>query len=295
MLLVIAAVSVISFAVIYLATYMDSVVDTEAHRAKVFRARQLAESGTAVGYSSKVKPWDPVLSKKWSETESFKTTISPEGGRLAINTILLSGDQKILQRLFKLWEFSQADAQTAIDSMLDWIDSNNDKLGNGAEQAQYAALGFPTHPSNRVFATTSEIQLVNSFPELLKKKPDLLDSFTVWSGGKLDINSASAELISAVCDVSIEKARTFVTTRNGADKLPFTEDDLLYTNLNQEEIHIALGLSAEQYTAKLPLLTINDTTTRIRSVGTVGNISKAMTVIVRRNENRSTEVLWLER
>lgn len=297
LILVMCAVALLAFTVISLAQYMESIVAHETSAVKLFRARQLAESGVYVAYPFSVSNGDPILIQQWSPHESFQTTITGEGGRLPINQILQSGNQAILERLFTQWGCSTMEIQTAIDCLLDWIDSDSNKRPSGAEQPEYAALGYPTHPTNQPFHTVSEMGLVIGMDKVLQHKPDALDYFTVWSQGKVDLNYASSDVIQAVCNIQPSQADAFIRVRNGPDALPLTKDDLLFTNFNQSagEIAGSLGISRAQLLSKSAVLTVGDTTMRITSVATVEDIKKSMTVIVTKTRAATNEVIWIER
>src|ERR1700744_5071108 len=53
-------------------------VETVTSREMVFRARQLAEAGLAVGVHPLVKPNDPLLRRRVSANESYEVTITTE-------------------------------------------------------------------------------------------------------------------------------------------------------------------------------------------------------------------------
>jgi len=291
------AVAILAFTVISLAQYMEAVVTRETYRTKIFRARQLAESGVYMAYPYTVAAGDPLLTQSWSAHESFTTTIVGEGGRLPINQILQSGNDAILQRLFTQWGCAPDDTSTAIDCLHDWIDADSDRRANGAEQPEYAAIGFPTHPANVPFRTVSEMKLVIGMDKILLQKPDALDYFTVWSQGKLDLNYASADLIQAVCNIQENQAETFVNVRNGPDGIPQTDDDRLFTNFTRQasEIASSLGITRAQLLAKSAVITVGDPTMRITSVATVEDVSKSMTVIVSKTQASTHEIIWIER
>ena len=112
----------------------------------------------------------------------------------------------------------------------------------------------------------------------------------MWSNGRLDVNEADAELISAAAEVPIEDAQEMIDFVLGPDRQRDTEDDQPFTNI--DEALVLLGVSEFQQQTVSPRLTVSDTTTRIVSEGRAGTVKRRITLILR---NRTGQPAILDR
>jgi type II secretory pathway component PulK len=288
-MLVLWATAMLGIAVMGLAQFLEVAMMEEVQRSREFRARQLAESGLAIGLNPLVKPGDPVLNQRFSEDETVEVEIRSEGGRLNINTFAREEQIPVLRALFSKWGLDVDQTSALVDALLDWVDDNDLKRSRGAERRDYAARGQPALPRNRNFTLPEEMRLVMGAEVLDKVKPDWLNYFTVWGEGKLDLNEAPADLIEVVCGVSPSQANAFVQARSGPDKLPGTSDDVRYSDLNAVRIALALGsLQFEQIEERI---TVNDPVARVVSTGKIRNYSLRMTVVARREQGQAPQIL----
>jgi len=76
-----------------------------------------------------------------------------------------------------------------------------------------------------------------------ERNPGLGDVFTIWGGeeGKININTASFEVIGTIPKVRKEVVAAFVNFRNGEDGEPDTRDDQFVTDLNQLSARMEMG------------------------------------------------------
>ena len=139
--------------------------------------------------------------------------------------------------------------------------------------------GRPNHPFNRPFYDLEEMSLVKDMELLERVNPNWKNWFTIWSGGKLDLNEAKAELIAAAAEVSIDDARNLVDHVLGPDLERDTEDDQRFQNLT--EALSLLGVSELQQQVVMHRLTVKDTTIRIISEGRAGTAKRRITLILR--------------
>lgn len=276
-----------------LATLRVITFDLELVSAKVHgsRARQVAEMGIAIGCNPVVKRTDPILQQMNDETgEGFEVKINSEGGRFNINAILLQNDKELLKSMFINWGLELEDAQEITDALIDWIDPGDDEQLNGAEKKYYEAEGRINQPFNRPFYDIAEVSLVRGMELVEAVRPDWRDWFTIWSGGPLDLNEASAELIAAAAEISVEQADIIPETVRGTDNLRDTEDDVPFYDLVVPLGLLGIDSAAAGKIAKR--FTVNDTTTRIESIGYAEGAKRKISIIVR---NRTGTPALLER
>jgi hypothetical protein len=267
--------------------------DMEIATAKVHgsRALQFAEMGIAVGSNPVVKRSDPIL-HLFDEAAGggFDVKIISEGARFNINAIILRGDKDLLRDMFIDWGLELDIAQAITDALTDWIDADDEEQLNGAEVEWYEEQGRLNQPFNRPFYHLDEVRLVRGMEMVEAVRPDWRNWFTIWSGGALDLNEASADLIAAAADVQVEMAQIIPETVRGPDGVRDTEDDAPFSDVNTALDLLGLNTSLSPLLAQR--FTVNDATTRIESTGTADNAKRRITAIVR---NRSGNPALLER
>lgn len=267
--------------------------DTEIATAKIHgsRARQVAEMGIAVGSNPSVKRSDPLLRRMNGESgEGYEVRVVSEGGRFNINSILMQGDKDLLHSMFSDWGLELEEAQEIADALGDWVDADDNVALNGAEKKEYEAADRVNQPFNRPFYDLSEMRLVRGMDLVEAVRPDWRDWFTIWSGGPLDLNDASAELIAAAAETSAEQAAIIPETVCGADGARDTEDDVPFQNPAAALDLLGVDVNGRPDIAKR--FTVNDPTTRIESIGHADGAKRKITVIVR---NRTGKPALLER
>lgn len=267
--------------------------DLELATAKVHgsRARQVAEMGIAVGSNPVVKRSDPLLRKMGGDSgEGFEVRVVSEGGRFNINAILLSDDKALLSSIFSNWGLDIDQAQEVVDALGDWVDADDNVSLNGAEKKDYEKAGRINQPFNRPFYDLSEVRLVRGMDLVEAVRPDWRDWFTIWSGGGLDLNEASPELIAAAAECPAEQADIITETVRGIDGMRDTLDDVPFQNPAAALDLLGIDVNGRPDLAKR--FTVNDSTTRIESIGQAEGAKRKITVIVR---NRAGKPALLER
>lgn len=276
-----------------LATLRVISFDMDLASAKVHgsRARQVAEMGIAVGSNPVVKRSDPILRYDNGEMgESFEVKVISEGGRFNINSIILQDDKALLKSMFVDWGLELDAAQEVADALADWIDADDDEQFNGAEVKYYESEGRINQPFNRPFYDINEVSLVRGMDLVEAVRPDWRDWFTIWSSGGLDLNEAPAELIAAAAEIPVEQAEIIPETVRGIDGLRDTTDDVPFQNA--AAALDLLGIDAQTRPDIVRRFTVNDSTTRIESIGTAEGAKRKITAIVR---NRTGKPALLER
>jgi len=260
-------------------------VDIATARIHGSRARQVAEMGIAIGCNPVVKRTDPLLKMSDEETgESFEVRVVSEGGRFNINSILFQEDKNLLREIFISWGLELEEAQAVADALGDWIDPDDEIALNGAEVETYENLGRINQPFNRPFYDLSEMRLVLGMDLVEAVRPDWRDWFTIWSAGALDLNEASAELIAAAAEVTVEQAELIPETVRGSDGMRDTEDDAPFQSA--EAALDLIGLSGDARPDLFRRFTVNDATTRIESLGIAEGAKRKITLIVRNRTGR---------
>jgi general secretion pathway protein K len=273
--------AILSLAVFAAVKVVYNDADVAASQINGFDALQAAERGIAVAVNPAIEKMDPLLD--WSDEEldiSYRARITSEAARFNINVILMRKDKQLLVDIFTDWGLELEDAQMIVDNLTDWIDPGDLTELNGAEVEWYESQGRPNHPFNRPFYNLDEMRLVKDMELLEQAQPRWRKWFTIWSEGKLDVNEAKAELISAAAEVSIDDAQNLVDHVLGPDLERDTEDDQPLNNI--QEALVILGVSDFQAPVVTPRLTAgSDKTTRIVSDGRAGTVKRRITLILK--------------
>jgi len=287
-LCLIAILGIASIAAVRVVAFDADIATSQIHG---FRAKQLAEMGIAVASNPAVKRTDPLLKQFSGESgEGFEARIISEGEKFNINAILLRGDEQFLKSLFSDWGLTLDESQMMVDGLMDWVDQNDEVGLNGAESKWYLDQGRLNQPFNRPFYSLDEMRLVRGMDYVEAMRPDWRNWFTIWSSGALDLNEASAELIAAAAEITPEDANVIPETVRGPDGIRDTDDDAPFQST--EQALALLGVDASLRPEISARMTVNDTTTRLESIGSVAGAKRKITVIVR---NRTGRPAVLER
>jgi general secretion pathway protein K len=149
------------------------------------------------------------------------------------------------------------------DSILDWIDSDDLPRPAGAKSDYYQGLNPPYYAKNAPIDDLSELLLVkgildhpeiywggaatNHEPAAFQHKlglgtapgqiPDypfgLTNIFTPFSSGKININTADANVLQMIPGVDAAMADAIIKQRAGPDGVDGTEDDIPFQNVGQ--------------------------------------------------------------
>ena len=152
LLLVLWAIAVLSFSVLWVADLVGIELESGSADAKRLAARQIALSGVALGMHPRVTREDvALLNQDLSGGDKLRVRIRGEGARFNINRLLAEQDRITLKNLFLLWGLNNDEADVLFDRMTDWVDEDAGRQLNGAERAEYEAIGIVDAPANRPF------------------------------------------------------------------------------------------------------------------------------------------------
>ena len=261
--------------------------DMQLAAAKVHgsRAFQLAEMGIATGANPAVERNDPLLHRlDEANNEEVHVSITSEGARFNINSLVLAEDKTLLRTIFIQWGLDLDAAQALSDAFNDWVDADDEVALNGAEIEDYEKLGRLNQPFNRPFYDIEEMALVLGMDQIEFLRPDWRKWFTVWSAGTLDLNEADAELIAVAAEVTPEQASIIPETVRGTDDTRDTEDDAPFQDVGTALSLLGIGGKSGQMIAQR--FTVEDTTTRITSTARSADSTRRITAIVRNRTGR---------
>jgi general secretion pathway protein K len=153
--------------------------------------------------------------------DSYSFSIVDESGKININN-LTDANGVILNNLIVNLGLPGETANTIVDSILDWKDSDDLHRIHGAEDQYYESLPVPYKAKNDKFDTLEELLLVKGVtPEILfgnESRPGLINFLTVYSkSAAININAAAKEVITALPNMTSTMADRIVEFRESAE------------------------------------------------------------------------------
>ena len=286
--------------------FLKNDVDEYGARSKEFRARQLAQSGLAYGSVPVVQNADRgLLEQQMKDGGSFRVVISSESTKLNINTLLQTGRDDILEKLFANWGVDPKPAKLAVEGLRRYLSgpvspeqAQQQQMEQLAQMSQAQQSGQPGQPQQVLqlgnqFQAVEEMSLVPEFKPIMEKQPDWANAFTIWGDGKIDVNLADADMIALIAGVSPAQASQFVKYRWGPDGIPNTLDDRVYHSM--DEVRAGLGMSPEQFQLVQGLLSLNSVVDRIESTGIIAGYQRTIVVVANRTATPLHYLSWEER
>ncbi|MFY9397168.1 MAG: type II secretion system minor pseudopilin GspK [Desulfomonilia bacterium] len=211
------------------------------------QARYLADAGIEAArvmlkdddpaYDSQDEEWGSfseyaLAAASYLEGPSFSGTLTDECGKIDLNAMTIPGERLYreaqLKNLFELLEIDipEAELDELVRSIKDWLDTDDEPEFGGAESDYYLSLDPPYVCKNGPFDTPEEILLVKGMkPEYYYGTEDyqgIRDYVTVGTGGKININTASAVVLMSMSQTymsedvveSIEDGRPFTSQQD---------------------------------------------------------------------------------
>lgn len=156
--------------------------------------------------------------------EKIKFGLVDEERKININ----KADLAVLERLFKfVLDFDEIDAQELAASIVDWRDGDSElsiPLGS-AEDSDYRNTRYPYEAKDAAFETLEEVKLVKGMDSAAFEK--VKDYITIYGSGKVNINTASKEVLLAL-GLSESIVNRIISFRSGEDLIAGTADDNVF-------------------------------------------------------------------
>ncbi|MBI5102544.1 MAG: general secretion pathway protein GspK [Nitrospirae bacterium] len=150
----------------------------------------------------------------------YSVSLTDEGGKVDINRT----PEVILKNLFINSGIKQEDADIIVDSIQDWRDGDDLHRLNGAESDYYMSLTRPYKARNADFETMEELLLVKGVTASIlyggEGRKGIIDLLTVHSKtGKINLNAAPKDVLTAIPGMSPELADAVIANRNAQPPL----------------------------------------------------------------------------
>lgn len=166
----------------------------------------------------------------------YSFRIFDESGKININS-LSEGNRIIMNNLLVNYGLSVDEADSIIDSILDWKDADELHRLNGAESDYYMSLPDSYRSKNSNFSTAEELLMVKGItPEILfgdgKNSAGIIHLITVHSkANKINLKTAPKVVLMAIPGFTDELADSIITLRDsGPDEIATYLSSLLGTS-----------------------------------------------------------------
>lgn len=185
----------------------------------LFRLLERPASGNpAAGTGSSLTQVSQIVDGSWSEGNLgegvYRVRLVDEGGKINLNRV----DDVALRSILTNLGVEEPRRSILVDSILDWRDEDDLHRPNGAESDYYLSLSPSYTAKNGNFDAVEELLWVRGVtPQLFygsEERVGLRDIFTVESlHDRINLRTASAEVLHAVVGIPLEKSRAFVEER----------------------------------------------------------------------------------
>ena len=125
--------------------------------------------------------------------DAFIVRVQDSRGLVSLNT----GNRAVLWRLLVLRGITAGEADRLVDTLEDYLDTDNLVRLNGAEAPTYDALDLPP-PANDWLVSTAELGRIVAWRELIRKRPELRRQFSASLDVFLNPNTGTRELLEAL-------------------------------------------------------------------------------------------------
>jgi type II secretory pathway component PulK len=288
LIIVLWALLLLSAATISWMLWVQKGIMAHAIENRSIEARAMAHSGMTLALSPQVTRLTPLPPEELVPGVGYEVRIRGEGGKLNLNW-LMRGEEPLKIAMFKQWlqrrglDLKQTD--TLVDCLLDYIDADNVKRLNGAEDdGDY-------HPANRELQSIEELARVRGTGPLTSQA-GWQNELTIYSLGPIDLAAADAEILALLPGIGDARIQRFVQMRAGLDGIDGTADDVLFPTI--DAIQQALGLSAAQFEQLRPLVTYQDPTLNIQSIGHSADTTRKVEAVVRKGAGKPQILSWKE-
>lgn len=289
--LVLWSIAFLAGLVILVSGMVGDWLNDEARAEKVFRARQLALSGVAMGLNPAIKTGDPLLKNGNRDDEGFEVKLSDESGKINPNYWIAQNNRDLFIALFQSWGVKDEARDAAIDGLVDWMDGDDFRSLHGAERSEYEAVGRPGFPANRPLTNTREMEAVLGLDQVLASKRDWKSFFTTWHNGKVNIQHANQDLLQSLAELTPAQCSAIFELRAGKDGIEGNDDDLKFESI--AAVAGLIGASGRQSNALEQFFDVSGGVRRIESTGFCHGLKHKIIVIS--SENADGQIMsWEE-
>ena len=317
LVIVLWVVLVLSLLISGFAFTMHVETQVASYARKELKAEMLARSGIEVArlqlildQRSPTESGFDALNQEWATNELmyvdhelgdgiYNVKVTDEESKIPIN----SATDLQLKRLMGLLNVDPSDGDVIVDSILDWIDTDDLTRLNGAESDYYLSLSPPYRAKDAPLDRVEELLLIRGVtPDLFHGtpatdrdpgQPGFADLFTTTTSGAINVNTASSIVLQTMFGLDDVQVQAVLSRRDGADGIPGTEDDLPFRT--PDEFFATVGnMDAATRQAVQGLATVSSSFFTVKSTGEVGGVKHTIVATLHRDGENIQIVMWRE-
>ncbi|HTZ40427.1 MAG TPA: type II secretion system minor pseudopilin GspK [Syntrophales bacterium] len=305
LIIVLLMVSVIVVLTLQLNVSSRAQVYEAANLGDGIRVLYIAKSGlfAGMGILYEDKADSDTLNEAWAHTDSLieqsksyfdgghlELLIEDETGKININKLVQGNAfnntvRGILTRLLSQPRFKleNSEVESLVFAIKDWIDTDSEVTGSGAENAYYQGLGKPYTARNGPMESIDELLLVRGVTRELfygtEDRPGLARFLTVYGEGQINLNTAPKEVLQALAPAITEDmaSRMDDYRKNPANSLT---DPSWYKKVT--------GMAS---TSIEGILTTKSNSFQIISTGHLGSMKRTIRGVVKRDSDQKLSVV----
>lgn len=221
----------------------------------------------------------------------FKVVVEDEASKFPINNLINEegvideGRRGQLERLFEVLDLDL----DLIDPICDWLDLDDTVGPSGAEDSYYEGLSPPYTCKDGSLSSLEELLLVKGMTEEVfygtDEKKGLIHYLTIYSDsdGKININTASAEVLQCLSDNINENLAQAI--------IDFRQEEPL-KDINYDDIKHLPGMTLEIFNEIRDHCDVKSSTFSIRVAGEVRGIKKGIYTLVKRQGGAVEPIFW---
>lgn len=185
--------------------------------ARAVLQRLLTEAGPPEARAGQPDPWSGVALLMQDtvrlDGEAYHVTLRDAASRLDLNR----ATEEELRRLLRAAGVDFGLADRVAQAALDWRDPDDEHRGRGAERAAYLEAGRAFLPRNGPFRSVDELRHVLGVDRRTWER--VAPHLTTRGGGRVNVNSASAEVLAALPGMTPEAVAVVMRHRRGRTRL----------------------------------------------------------------------------
>lgn len=167
-----------------------------------------------------------------------------ESGKIDLNKI----NRPLLSQFLGQYNYDMDEQEIFIDSLEDWIDSDDLHRLNGAESEYYETLPIPYQPKNGPISDPSEVLMVRGAEQLIGMI-DPTDFFTLYNpSGRINFNMVSASMLYTMTSGDPHRIQQYHDLKNEGLLLNATHAQLILDdNYGEWQSFLAYSKGKNQY------------------------------------------------
>ncbi|MCC5839103.1 MAG: general secretion pathway protein GspK [Opitutales bacterium] len=160
----------------------------------------------------------------------IRIRVTDESGRIPLQNV----QEDTLRHAFERLGFDMIQASELTDTLLDWMDEDDEARLNGFDGDDYLRLTPPRRPRNGPLRTWDELELIHGWQAAfwdnegrpLPALGQFREMFSLHHTGAVNINTAPPVVLDVLDSMGLINAGFVLDHRAGPDRIPGTEDDL---------------------------------------------------------------------